>query len=155
MTMKDIKGKVNLSLMPEGFVSTYYLDLGESRYSDLVIDILVMLDKDNFFRFDAVEHIHNLENRSHLDMLEEIAKVREYGTAKYKGDSEGWKKVPVQHFKDACARHLRKVLKNQNFFDRDEESGLLHISHAACNLMFIYELMKNGKQHSEKTNKKK
>ena len=69
-----------------------------------------------------------------------VAKVREYGVKKY-GDPDGWKEVSPMEFIDAALRHIGKYLAESDY---DEESGLHHISHAACNLMFVADMMQNN-----------
>lgn len=66
-----------------------------------------------------------------------IAEVREYGTKKY-GDPDNWKKVATKHYRDAAYRHWLKYLDDPDGVD--EESGLPHLSHLACNISFLLEL---------------
>lgn len=72
--------------------------------------------------------------------LEGIVKIREYGVAKYK-DPESWKAVPdgTKRYKQALARHFIAWLGGEEL---DKESGLPHIDHMACNIMFIKYLQK-------------
>lgn len=70
------------------------------------------------------------------ELVEWVARVREYGTQKYK-DPENWRKVPVEEYANAMYRHL---LKYQSGEQNDEESGLPHIAHIACNAAFILGL---------------
>lgn len=72
-------------------------------------------------------------------ILFDIAQVREYGTKKY-GDSENWKKVEKQRYRDAAFRHFMSYLDEPN--GNDEESGLTHLAHLACNIAFLCELEK-------------
>ena len=72
-----------------------------------------------------------------------VAEVREYGVKKY-GDPDGWKEVAPLEFIDAALRHIGKYLAEADY---DEESGLHHISHAACNLMFVADMVKNNQLH--------
>ena len=67
-----------------------------------------------------------------------IARVREYGNKKY-GSPDNWKNVEAQRYVDAAYRHLLQVVKN-GLDSVDEESGLRHIDHCACNLAFLIEL---------------
>lgn len=62
--------------------------------------------------------------------LVEIAKVREFGTAKY-GCPDGWKNVSHDDFVEAAMRHIGKYFNGEKL---DNESGLDHISHALCSL---------------------
>lgn len=68
----------------------------------------------------------------------DIAKVREYGTAKYHNDPENWKKVEKERYKDAAYRHFMAYLDDENSID--EESGIKHLYHLACNIAFLCEM---------------
>lgn len=69
----------------------------------------------------------------------DIAEVREYGNAKYPdGGKDNWKKVDIDDYKDALLRHTMKYLQDPK--SKDEESGIEHYKHMACNLAFICEL---------------
>lgn len=68
----------------------------------------------------------------------DIAEVRQHGVDKY-GDAENWRKVDIQRYIDAFYRHWLAFIDNKNSVD--EESGLPHYKHCACNLAFICELM--------------
>lgn len=67
----------------------------------------------------------------------DIAAVREYGTAKYKGP-ENWWKVSPQRYRDAAFRHFMRYLVTPHGVD--EESGLPHLWHCATNIAFLCEL---------------
>ena len=73
-------------------------------------------------------------------IIYEIEKVRSYGTKKYK-DPDNWKKVELERYHQALLRHTLAVWNDINA--RDKESGLLHLSHIACNVAFILELLKD------------
>lgn len=69
----------------------------------------------------------------------DIAKVREYGNAKYpEGGSDNWKQVEIQRYRDAAFRHFMAYLDDPEGVD--EESGLPHLSHLACNVAFLCEM---------------
>lgn len=70
-------------------------------------------------------------------ILPAIARVREYGTKKY-GDPDNWKQVDKQRYRDAMFRHLLSYLDDPT--GTDEESGLPHLWHVACNVAFLCEL---------------
>ena len=70
-------------------------------------------------------------------ILTDIARVREYGTRKY-GDPENWKQVDRQRYRDAAFRHFLAYLDDPA--GTDEESGLPHLAHLACNIAFLCEL---------------
>lgn len=67
-----------------------------------------------------------------------VAAVREYGCAKYH-DPENWRKVEPQRYWDAALRHALAAW--DDYTARDEESGLPHIWHMACNLAFLMQEM--------------
>lgn len=72
----------------------------------------------------------------------DIAQVREYGNKKY-GDPENWKLVEMQRYVDAALRHIFKFVQDPN--GKDEESGIEHYKHVACNMAFICEMMARKK----------
>ncbi len=66
-----------------------------------------------------------------------IAKIREYGNKKY-GDPNNWRKVEPERYRDAAYRHFMRYLDDPTGVD--EESGLPHLWHLACNVAFLCEL---------------
>lgn len=70
-----------------------------------------------------------------------IARIREYGTNKYK-DPDNWRRVEVERYRDAMFRHLLAYIEKPNGID--EESGLPHLWHVACNVAFLCELEKES-----------
>jgi hypothetical protein len=68
--------------------------------------------------------------------LEETVKVLTFGAQKY--DRDNWQKVPdsKRRYFDALQRHVWAWKKGQQF---DEETGIHHLAHAMCCLMFLYE----------------
>jgi hypothetical protein len=75
------------------------------------------------------------------EIIREIAKVRMYGTAKY-GDSENWKRVEAERYRDALCRHILAYMDDPESVD--EESGLSHLAHAACNIAFLLQMGERG-----------
>lgn len=75
-------------------------------------------------------------------IVRDIAEVRMYGNAKYH-DSESWRRVEPQRYRDALYRHLLAYLDDPNGVD--EESGIPHLKHLACNVAFLCELEKQEK----------
>ena len=71
-------------------------------------------------------------------IIKDIAEVREYGVKKY-GDSESWKEVEIVRYTDALGRHYLEMLKDP--LSKDDESGIEHYKHMACNMAFICELL--------------
>ena len=68
----------------------------------------------------------------------DIAKIREYGTNKYHNDPENWKRVEKERYKNAAFRHFLAYLDDEKSVD--EESGLEHLWHLACNIAFLCEM---------------
>ena len=68
----------------------------------------------------------------------DIVAVREFAVNNKYKDPDNWKKVEPQRYKDALMRHLMKYLDNPKSVD--EESGLNHLWHIACNVAFLCEL---------------
>ena len=79
-------------------------------------------------------------------IIEDIAYVRMYGVNKY-GKKESWKEVEIERYRNALFRHLLAYLNDP--LGVDEESGLPHLSHVACNVAFLCELEKLSNQKSE------
>ena len=78
-------------------------------------------------------------------IIYDIARVREYGNNKY-GDSENWRTVEAERYKDAAFRHFVAYLNDPQ--GKDEESGLPHLWHLACNIAFLCEM--EGESNAEK-----
>lgn len=70
-------------------------------------------------------------------LMEAVTAIREYGCSKYH-DPDNWRHVEPQRYRDAAYRHWLAYLKDQHSVD--EESGLPHIWHLACNIAFLIEL---------------
>lgn len=80
-----------------------------------------------------------------VQIVNDIAEVRMYGNKKY-GDPENWRQVSPERYRDALARHFLAYLEDPESID--EESGIKHLKHMACNLAFLCEMEKgkdNGK----------
>ena len=107
-----------------------------------------------FVKDDAIGIIHHREDRGsdkdqsakadkgklelslvNPELVKAVAEVRMYGTEKY-GDSENWRKVEPKRYVDALYRHLLAYIEGNEV---DEESGLSHLSHMACNLSFLLD----------------
>ena len=70
-------------------------------------------------------------------IVEDIAEVRMYGNEKYH-DPENWRQVEVNRYRDALCRHLLAYIRDPKSVD--EESGIPHYKHMACNMAFICEM---------------
>lgn len=76
--------------------------------------------------------------RMHLlpvDPVLDIVKVLEFGAKKYAPNA--WREgVAWTRIMDAAERHLASWKKGDDY---DKESGLNHLAHAACNIIFLLE----------------
>jgi hypothetical protein len=69
------------------------------------------------------------------DAVNEIVKVMTYGAKKYA--PHNWKKVSPARFEAAMMRHFEAYKRGEVY---DDESGLMHLSHMACNALFLVYL---------------
>lgn len=85
-------------------------------------------------KFDSDKPLMGLTFNDFAKSLESVSAVSTYGVEKY-GYPSGWRDVPnaKQRYTDALFRHLAKA----SYEEVDEESGLMHLSHAAWNLLAI------------------
>lgn len=75
-------------------------------------------------------------------LIEAVAAVREYGCSKYH-DPDNWRRVEPQRYWEATLRHALAAWDNYEAID--DESGLPHLDHMACNIAFILQIMKENK----------
>lgn len=72
----------------------------------------------------------------------EVARVREFGKNKHGGEETWMTTTPMEHL-DAAQRHIDECIEAIRVEDDarlvDPESGLSHLAHAICNLMFEIE----------------
>lgn len=69
----------------------------------------------------------------------ELAKVLGFGAEKY--EAHNWKEgLPISRYYSAAMRHMMAFNDGETI---DPESELNHLSHAACNLMFMLYMLKN------------
>ena len=72
--------------------------------------------------------------------VEETAKVREYGCRKYpEGGKDNWRNVTIDRHFEAALRHIWKAANDYGKID--PESGLMHVSHALCDLSFVVQML--------------
>lgn len=82
------------------------------------------------------------KNKPRLDLvppgiIEAVGVVRTYGSEKY-NTTQGWQQVEPERYTAALMRHLCKFLRDP--YGVDEESGLPHLWHMACNIAFLIEM---------------
>ena len=72
-------------------------------------------------------------------LLKDVAEVRMYGNKKY-GNTDNWKTVEMRRYINALLRHTLAFWEDNESVD--EESGIAHYKHMACNMAFICEMMR-------------
>lgn len=84
------------------------------------------------------------------EAMEAVVEVMEYGARKYGKGS--WNRVEVERYIDAAARHLyamQDIDENGrecvNLSKKDDESGLEHLYHLACNIVYAVALYRREK----------
>lgn len=82
------------------------------------------------------------------EILTAVSRIREYGCQKYESP-HNWKNVPPQEFWEAVIRHTRGAW--EDWKATDEESGMPHIWHVACNISFLCAFLE--REEVEKTEK--
>ena len=81
-----------------------------------------------------------------VDVLEQVAKVLAHGAKKYSPDN--WVKCPsLRRYYAAALRHLFAWAKGE---DLDPESGLPHLAHASCCLLFLLGLVLEGRAKDDR-----
>tara|TARA_Y100000310_G_scaffold342527_1_gene446179 strand:- start:24216 stop:24560 length:345 start_codon:yes stop_codon:yes gene_type:complete len=75
-----------------------------------------------------------------VESLEQICEVLEFGAQKYAANS--WQSVEggKERYFDALQRHLWAFQKGEV---NDPETGLSHLAHAGCNILFLLYLHQN------------
>jgi len=85
------------------------------------------------------------------EFLDEVALVRMYGNKKYQGE-ESWRLAEDMDYLDAALRHLLETVEAVRRDDHprlyDSESGLLHLGHAATNIMFVLTRIKEQEREA-------
>lgn len=76
-----------------------------------------------------------------MGALEEVGLVLTFGSTKY--PDHNWLNCPSRmRYVGACLRHLFAWVGGA---DRDSESGLSHLAHATCCLLFLLALVQEGR----------
>ena len=66
--------------------------------------------------------------------LDEVVKVLTYGANKY--DRFNWEHVEAIRYQAAALRHISSYQQGEKF---DPETGINHLAHAICSLLFLIE----------------
>lgn len=137
------------TFMDDGFIYARKNDNALYRVINTPLDIINKTSdspSDREAKFDQGKPQLTLVPRQ---IIFDIAKVREYGVKKYK-DPDNWRRVSVDRYRDAAFRHFMAYLDDP--YGVDEESGLPHLAHLACNIAFLCELQSEYGFYPEDTN---
>ncbi|MGN0656578.1 MAG: dATP/dGTP diphosphohydrolase domain-containing protein [Ruminiclostridium sp.] len=69
-------------------------------------------------------------------LIEAVGRIRTYGVQKYHSP-DNWRKVEKYRYVAAAMRHFEAYRSGEK---NDPESGMPHLWHVACNIMFLIEL---------------
>lgn len=79
--------------------------------------------------------------------LWEVAKVSTFGANRYGANNWQYLENPKERYMDALCRHLFQHLQGKKI---NEESGLLHLSHCAWNILALIEFeLKESEDNNE------
>jgi hypothetical protein len=76
--------------------------------------------------------------------LDEVVKVLTYGAKKY--DRFNWEKVEDIRYQAAALRHISAYMQGETY---DPETGINHMAHAACSLLFLTQFDLNASESEE------
>lgn len=78
--------------------------------------------------------------------VEEVVKVLTFGAKKYAPDN--WRRVADarNRYSAAALRHISAFMRGE---EQDPETGLHHLAHATCCLLFLLELLDTPDTNSE------
>jgi hypothetical protein len=72
--------------------------------------------------------------------VDEVVKVLTYGAAKY--DRFNWEKIEAVRYQAATMRHFSTHMQGEKI---DPESGISHLAHAICSLLYLLDFELKGK----------
>lgn len=81
-------------------------------------------------------------------IIRDITEVRMYGNQKY-GSAENWRLVEKERYINALLRHALAFIDDESGID--EESGIPHYKHMACNMAFICEMMRGERNEPKQS----
>lgn len=73
--------------------------------------------------------------------LDEVVKVLTHGASKY--DRFNWEHVEDIRYQAAALRHISSYMQGEKY---DPETGINHLAHAICSLMFLVEFDNKSKK---------
>ena len=83
-----------------------------------------------------------------LDLMSDVNKVLQHGAEKY--GVGNWRKYEGFKFSRCYNALLRHMFAWWRGEDNDPETGISHLAHAMCNLLFLMYHFKNNKQTDDR-----
>ena len=85
------------------------------------------------------------------DALEEIVKVMEFGARKYaRGNFASGEGLEYTRVLNSLMRHILAFSRGE---DLDPETGISHMAHAGCNILFLLHYIKNPEKFKNNDNR--
>jgi hypothetical protein len=97
-----------------------------------------MSNHSNGMKFDSDKPDYSLVP---FEALDEVVKVLTYGANKY--DRFNWEKVEDIRYQAAALRHISAYMQGEKY---DPETGINHLAHAVCSLLFLTQFDLNSKK---------
>jgi hypothetical protein len=98
----------------------------------------MMSNHSNGMKFDSDKPDYSLVP---FEALDEVVKVLTYGANKY--DRFNWEKVEDIRYQAAALRHISAYMQGEKY---DPETGINHLAHAVCSLLFLTQFDLNSKK---------
>jgi len=133
----DLNLDAYVKLMPEGYSlmpTSTELKYNHTTY-ETVNDVLNTTAEG--MKFDNGKPDYSLLPFAAVD---EVVKVLTYGAAKY--DRFNWEKVEAVRYQAATMRHFSTHMQGEKI---DPESGISHLAHAICSLLYLLDFELKGK----------
>ena len=136
----DLNLDAYAKLMPEGYglmpdsTEFKYVEHYHTTY-EAVDDVLNITAEG--MKFDSGKPDYSLLPFAAVD---EVVKVLTYGAAKY--DRFNWEKVEAVRYQAATMRHFSTHMQGEKI---DPESGISHLAHAICSLLYLLDFELKGK----------
>ena len=136
----DLNLNAYAKLMPEGYglmpdsTEFKYVEHYHTTY-ETIYDVLNTTAEG--MKFDNGKPDYSLLPFAAID---EVVKVLTYGAAKY--DRFNWEKVEAVRYQAATMRHFSTHMQGEKI---DPESGISHLAHAICSLLYLLDFELKGK----------
>lgn len=160
--IEECKPEIERLIKSEGWITRadlkHMMMINDIRFEDSQCQISIPQEAYDELRFILIKYESQLEDKSQeakadrgkaqltlvpRKIIFDIARIREYGTKKYH-DPDNWKQVEPERYRNAMFRHMLAYLDDPQGVD--EESGMPHLWHLACNVAFLCEMEGKNEQ---------